>query len=121
MLLYWLLLPCEFENNAAMSAATVEWFSGNIIVTFAISGCLTKRVPIIAIIVDFAGWEDGNISNIVMIAVCALMPSYLMIITAKLENTCQIALSAKKTCFHRDMPVMRCPVGMPFTGIVSRN
>lgn len=88
---------------------------------FVISGCRIKRVPITVMIVAFVVLEEGKISNIVKIVACASMLYYLMIITAKLENTCRTAQSVRKTCFRRDMPVMRCRVGMPFTGIVSKN
>ena len=88
---------------------------------FVIYGCRAKRVRITVMIVDFVVSEVEKISAIAMIVVCVLMHSYLMITTAKLENTCPIAPSVKKICFHRDMQVTKCHAVMLFTGTASRN
>lgn len=57
----------------------------------------------------------------VMTAACASIHFCLMITTARLANTCQIALYVKKICLVLETLPMKCLVVMLFIGIVSKN
>mmetsp|Transcript_25398 Transcript_25398/g.36367 ORF Transcript_25398/g.36367 Transcript_25398/m.36367 type:complete len:129 (-) Transcript_25398:529-915(-) len=90
-----------------------------IIVSSAISGCRQKKVPTTAAIADFAASVEEKISSTALIAECASMPIYSRITTARLESTCRIVPSAKKTYSRVEVPATKCPVDTPYTGTVS--
>jgi hypothetical protein len=44
-----------------------------------------------------------------------------MITIARQENTCPIVPFVRRICLVVEMPPMKCPVDMPFIGIVSKS
>lgn len=93
----------------------------NIIARFATCSCPTKRNPTTVRTVDFAVSVEQKISDIAMIAECALTRAFTQITIAKAENTSPIAPFAKSSYLVPEVPPMKCPVVMPFTGNVSDN
>lgn len=71
--------------------------------------------------VDFVELVEGKIFGTVTIVACVLIGYSLMTTIAKLESTCPIVLSVRKTSLVLEMPHTKCHAGMPFIGIVSRN
>ena len=58
-----------------------------IIAIYVICGCRMMNHPIIVTNVDFVGWVDEKIFDIVMIVACVLILYYLMITIARRGNT----------------------------------
>ena len=92
-----------------------------IIAIFAIYGCLMTNLPTIVAIAAFVEWAVEKTFVTVMTVECVSIPSSLTITIARLENTCPTVPSVKKICLVLEMPRTKCPVGMPFIGIASKN
>lgn len=86
-----------------------------------IYGWIIQKIRTTVPIADFVVLVALKTSNIVTIVGCVLTRPFMTTIIARVESTSQIALCVKNIYSVPAVPLMRCPVVMPFIGNVSGN
>lgn len=112
----YLLVLCP---KTATIVSIARYRSVSITATYATCGCPPMNTRTTVLNAAFAVLGVLKISNIAMTAACALIVYCTIHITARLASTSRIVLSVRNTFSVLDRRLMKCLVGMQFTGNVS--